>query len=85
MVKRKAEIDLDEWLRLVPTLSRMETANPNTLENGVVLDPTPIVETNPLVMEAKLTPTLPVDGTAPQEDNIEWFWLLLEQSGFERW
>ena len=63
----------------------MEIANTNTLENEVVLDLTPIAETSPSAMEAKLTPTLPVDRTTPQEDNNKWFWLLLEQPGFERW
>ena len=85
MTKRKAEIDLDEWLRLAPALSRMETASTTTLADEVVLDPTQIAEVRPSTVEVNLTPNLPVDGTTTQEDSIEWFWLLLEQIGFERW
>ena len=85
MTKRKAEIDLDEWLRLAPALSRMETASTTTLAYEVVLDPTQIAEVRPSTVEVNLTPNLPVDGTTTQEDNNEWFWLLLEQFGFERW
>ena len=85
MTKRKAELDLDEWLRLAPALSRMETARTTTLADEVVLEPTPIAEVSPSTVETNMTPTLPVDGTTPQEDNNEWFWLLLEQSGFKRW
>ena len=85
MTKRKTELKLDEWLRLAPALSRMETARTTTLADEVVLDPTPIPEVSPSTVEANLTPNLSVDGTTPQEDSSEWFWLLLEQSSFERW
>ena len=67
MVKRKAKIELDEWLRLVPSLSRMENANPPTLEKEVVSDPIPTAETSLPKVGDKLTPTLPANGTV--EDN----------------
>ena len=50
-----------------------------------MLDPTPLAEISPSEVEASLAPNLPVDVTTTQEDISEWFWLLLEQSGFERW
>ena len=30
-------------------------------------------------------PTVVADRSNEQEENSEWFWLILEQAGYERW
>ena len=82
MVKRKAEIELDEWLKLAPALARVEDAQPARVESEVMTAPAPTIEVNS-TKEATDRPT--AEGTNCHEDPSEWFWLLLEQSGHERW
>ena len=82
MVKRKAEIELDDWLKLAPALARVEVARPARLESEVVTTPAPTTEVSSTKEETDM-PTAEV--TNYNEDPSEWFWLLLEQSGHERW
>lgn len=85
MVKRKAEIDLDKWLRLAPAIARMENTSATTAESEVVSNPTPVTETSPVKVEAGVAASLLVGATNNQEDDNEWFWVLLAQFGHERW
>ena len=83
MVKRKAETNLDEWLErgaLYAEANRVRVAAATVKE---VSEPSPTAVTGPLSREATLLPTVPAD-VAERED-AEWFWALLEQSGYERW
>lgn len=85
MVKRKADIGLDEWLRLEPALARVEDARTNTVGSEAIADPTPAREVSPTREEADVAASLTVEVTGNQDDPAEWFRLLLEQSGHERW
>ena len=94
MVKRKAEVSLEEWLREGP--SSPETGPTAT----VAAEGTPSASNNPTVeanrpIPTPEVPTEPVPAgpvTAPAaergvsvEDKDHWFWVLLEESGYERW
>ena len=82
MIKRKAEIELDEWLKLAPTLARVEGAHPVGVESEVLTTPAPTTE---VISTKKATDRPTAEGTNYNEDPSEWLWLLLEQSGHERW
>ena len=41
MVKRKAEVDLEEWLRMAPAISIMEVASQSPTTNEDVITPIP--------------------------------------------
>ena len=82
MVKRKADIGLDEWLRLELALARIEAARTTAVESEVVPTPTQTTEVSPAKEEAGV---IVAEVTSHHEDPSEWFWLLLEQSGHERW
>ena len=82
MVKRKAEIELDEWLKLAPALARIEAARPTEVTSEVVPTPTPTIKVSPTKEEDGL---LTVEVASDNEDPSEWLWLLLEQSCHERW
>ena len=85
MVKRKAEIDLDEWLRWVPTLARMEDTLATPAEIEVVPNTTPVAEVSTANVEAGAATSQPVGTSSSQEEDNEWFWVLLELAGHERW
>ena len=82
MVKRKAEIELDEWLKLAPALARIEVARQTGVKSEVVPTPTPTAKVSPTKEEAGM---LTDEVTSYNEDPSDWFWLLLEQSGHEHW
>lgn len=97
MVKSKAEIGLDEWLvqgvrSAEPTTTQAiaapgEQPNNSSIKNAeVVTEPT---VAQPAAAELVDEP-LQLGGdrvqVAKEEgDAHEWFWLLLEQCGYERW
>ena len=85
MVKRKVEVDLEEWLRMVPATSRMEAASqsPAVDEDATELNPTTTASSVNRGTGVGVTP--PADVAANQEDTSDWFWLLLEQAGYSRW
>ena len=85
MVKRKAETDLDEWLKWVPTIERMENISTTPIETEVVTNPTQIAEITPVSVEAGVATNWLVGVPNDQEEDNEWFWVLLAQSGHERW
>ena len=85
MVKRKANVSIDEWLE--GGGSRPETnqagaaaaeekpARINELDAEVVPKPIP----------AESVATAAADVAVQGEEEAHWFWDLLEQSGYERW
>ena len=103
MVKRKADVNVDEWLaqRVGATESILNPATAAPAE--LTVNPTPIgVEINPGTGTVKVARTEPAvaiaqvaepaqvaedqgDVAVNESDAAEWFWLLLEQSGYERW
>lgn len=97
MVKRKAEISLDEWLvqsvRLggQTTTKTAETPADQPHTQGPALVETSSESKPEQLAAAELTvgPTT-VEGDQPHVTGAEgeahdWFWRFLEQAGFERW
>ena len=97
MVKRKADISLDEWLAqsvgATGSIPNHTAAAPT--EQTVNQVPT-VVEISPGAGTTHVAITEPVVESAPvaedrcdvagrESEAAEWFWLLLEQSGYERW
>ena len=97
MVKRKADISLDEWLvrgvrsdepTITPAIAASdERPSDSSIEEAeVVTGPT---TAQPATSEL-VTETLRLRGdrlqAARKEGDVhEWFWLLLEQCGYECW
>lgn len=94
MVKRKAEVSLEEWLRGGPSNSE---ADPTAT---IAAEGTPSTSTNPTVevncpiptpeVPAEPVPAGPVTVPAAEsgvsvEDKDHWFWVLLKEAGYERW
>lgn len=85
MVKRKANVSLDEWL--AKRYSHAETTQ------GVVaaVEEEPVYVTEPvaevIIEPTPVEPVATVTGevAAQGEDNSSWFWELLALSGYERW
>ena len=73
MVKRKAKIDLDEWLRWVPALARMENTSATPTQNEVVLNPTPFAEISTVKVEVGAATSSPLGTPNSQEEDNEWF------------
>ena len=85
MVKRKAEISIEEWLG----------------ERGIQLDSqpgvTPAADEGPVSAEIPAAPVLPepataepvdpaqADVAAPGSREAEWFWEMLEAAGYKTW
>ena len=65
MVKRKAEIGLDEWLKLAPALTRVEVARPAEVESEVATTPAPTTEVSSTKVETDL---LTAEVTSYNED-----------------
>ena len=85
MVKWKAVIDLDEWLRLVPATLRVETASTVPMASEVVPNQASTTKISSVGKGTGVVVNPPADVANNQDDTSEWFWLLLEQSGYERW
>ena len=97
MVKRKAEVSLDEWL--VQEVRLPEPTTPKTYEvpvgqarnQGASLVDTASEAKPAQSAAAKMAVgPLPVDinhaqAIGSEVEAHEWFWLLLKQAGYERW
>ena len=97
MVKRKSETSLDEWLAqgvrrpepataIAYEVSETQTSNRSA---PIVHSPTTAKPDQPAAAELAVG-TVPVDTNQPQRpvtevEAHEWFWLLLESVGYERW
>ena len=83
MVKRKADISIDEWLgeRVDTSQSNAIQANTNQESSLPALPPTVVESTTEVTSR---TPTVTTADVPTFEDPIsEWFWLLLQQAGYE--
>lgn len=85
MVKRKVDMSLDEWLeRGVVSSHTSHVHTKATMESRTLDQPSTVSEAQTEV-KAQLATGGPTDVAEPEGDNSNWFWLLLEQSGYERW
>ena len=92
MVKRKADISLDKWLARGVGSSDLNQPEGVEANGEPVAEPCPTV--TPVPLEGKTEPvtetTANVAGTTAyvaelDEGSADWFWAILEQSGYERW
>lgn len=83
MVKQKAEINLDEWLEMGVLSAETNRVNVAAATAEKVSTSMPTVVGVPLKEKANLLPNTPAD--VAESESSEWFWVLLEQSGYERW
>ena len=94
MVKRKAEVSVDEWLRGGTPIPVDNSTVAVAVEVKPLASIYPTVEVasiNPATEAATVTaPAEPViapvtEGAVSIEDEAHWFWALLEASGYEQW
>ena len=94
MVKRKAEVYIEEWLErrtplpaegsTVAIAAEAETTTPgNPTVQAISTSSTPGPSTKPVPVEPVVAPV--VEGVMSSEDEGHWFWALLEECGYERW
>lgn len=85
MVKRKANVSIDEWL--AEGWSRSETTQvvAAIVEGGPVYVTEPVAEV--IIEPTPVEPVATVTGevVAQGEDESSWFWELLALSGYEIW
>ena len=82
MVKRKADINLEKWLAkgtVAPEASSNAASVPKA-EPAQADSPTAEV-----VAKRVALPTPVADVANQGEGDSDWFWSILEQSGYERW
>lgn len=85
MVKRKAEISLDEWLDRTAAPSEAKSIDIIAAEENEKLEPSPIDEPSLPEVKDGLVTGIPAEVVPVEGDGSEWFWTLLEQAGYERW
>ena len=85
MVKKKAEVSIDEWLGErgtqpdnCPRITAAAEEGPTRVDAPVA-----IALTAPAPVEPVNQAT--IDVAAPVEEEVGWFWKLLEAAGYERW
>ena len=94
MVKRKAEVSIDEWLgggapipAENPTAAVLGEGNPTASIDPTVEAALPISAPEVATELAPAKPlTVPTSEVVTSvEDEGHWFWALLEEAGYERW
>ena len=85
MVKRKAEVSIDEWLGERGAQPDNYPEITIAAEEGPTRVDTPVATavTEPAHVEPVNQAT--TDVAAPIEEEAGWFWELLEAAGYERW
>ena len=85
MVKRKAEVSIDEWLGEGHTQSDNHRETPAAAENRLEPTATPVAPV--VVNPVPVGPVVPVpaDEVATVDEAAVWFWELLESCGYRRW
>ena len=85
MVKRKTNVNIDDWLGGGTSLPNTNEADTVTAEESPVMsnDPTAEVVAEPVPAGPVITPITNVAVSV--EEEAHWFWALLEESGYERW
>ena len=79
MVKRKADISLDEWLSKGTLYAEASNAGIVEPVTKIVAEPYSATKGTPVSEEAAASPT--TMGDLAEHDAAEWFWDLLAQSG----
>lgn len=85
MVKRKADIGLEEWLTLGADLSEVREASTAAAKHEGVQDPISTDDSGTPEAKAEVAAVTPTDETQIESDIANWFWLLLERAGYEIW
>lgn len=86
MVKRKASISLDEWLERGEVTSVRKGHSLVGARRGEETHPNcPTAEALTKGVTGEQVPGTLVDGASHVDDESNWFWLILEQAGYERW
>ena len=85
MVKRKAEVSIDEWLGKRGIQPDSHPGITVAAEEGPTRVDIPVATV--LVEPATTEPVnqATADVAAPVGEETEWFWELLEAAGYERW
>ena len=85
MVKRKATTSLDEWLRESELASAARRTYTDVTTETDNLTPTPTAAGIPprMTTETPTVETAEVEVACDEATN--WFWKILEQSGYELW
>ena len=85
MVKRKAEISLDEWLDRTAIPSEAESADIPAAATNEGLESSMITEQRRPEVNEGLVTGIPAKRVPAEGESSEWFWTLLEQESYERW
>lgn len=85
MVKRKADIGLEEWLTLGADPSEVREASTAAAKHEGVQDPISTDDSGTPEAKAEVAAVTPTDETQIESDIANWFWLLLERAGYEIW
>ena len=85
MVKRKADVSLDEWL-----MSRVNAPEPQLVVEVAAKEGIAAVEDSTTIEVQSAATVEPVtednvDVAASEHDTSDWFWSLLEHLGYELW
>ena len=85
MVKRKVVTSLDEWLKEgeVVSAANQPRTEPTTEPDSTKTLPT-ADEVHPVVV-TKPSAVAPFEVAPTEDDAANWFWELLENSGYECW
>ena len=85
MGKRKAEVSLDEWLERTAMPSKIKEPHPIAASSEAVPKTIPTAEENPSEVKEELVTDTQSNVARTDNGDSEWFWVLLEQAGYERW
>ncbi len=85
MVKRKADIGLDEWLERGTAIPGASHTNVAAATESPVKANCPTAEAVPQTVPVEPVTATGVDSTDRGEGAEVWFWALLESAGYERW
>ena len=85
MVKRKAEISLDEWLERGASAAEVKSGHKAAVTSEAVTNPIPTAKEVPSEGKVEVAASVPTDVAPTDSDEHKWFWRLLELSGYERW
>ena len=85
MVKRKAEVSIDEWLGERGIQPDNHPGITAVAEEGSTRVDTPVATVLAEPATAEPVNQAQADVAAPGGEEAEWFWELLEVAGYERW
>ena len=85
MVKRKASVSIEEWLKEGETASATRTLTSDIAPEPKLITVPPTAEANPVQVVEGSAAVGPADVEVAVDEAASWFWGLLEQAGFELW